>query len=377
MVTVSSTASALEAATRAERVSGVDRLRGLVMIVMALDHVRDYFANASFGVTDLEHTTPGYFITRWITHLCAPVFMLLAGTAVALRERRVGREGLAGYVAKRGAFLILLELTIVHYAWTFDLHYPRVRLLVLWALGGAMLVLAGLVALRLSRRAIAIFGIVVVVAHNLLDQFHPGGPWALPWSLLHEPNLHPLAGTHKLFVLYPLVPWIGVIALGYALGSIVDAPAPERRRTLTILGLGLTLGFIALRLVNGYGDPGPWSAQPRGALFTVFSFLNVEKYPPSLDYLLATLGPALLGLVALEHLTGPLARMLEAFGRVPLFFYVVHLYVIHLLYLAAGRTSLAGVYLVWLLVTGLLLPASMWFGRLKARRRDLAWLSYF
>ncbi len=359
------------------RLAAVDRLRGLVIVVMALDHVRDYFSNAEFDPVDLQHTTPGYFATRWITHFCAPVFMFLAGAAVALRERRSGRAGLASFLARRGAFLIVLEITVVHVGWKLDLHYPRVRLMVVWALGGAMLTLAALLLLRLSTRTIAIFGLVVITGHNLLDGLHPGGPWRIPWSMLHEPGEHPLLGSHGLFVLYPLVPWVGVMALGYVLGPLLDAEDERRRRTLRVLGGALILAFVVLRLVNRYGDPMPWSSQPRGAAYTLLSFLNLEKYPPSLDYLLATLGPALLVLPALGRLQGRCARFLETFGRVPLFFYVVHIYVIHLSALVIGRAfPLPGVYVVWLAVVLVLLPACAWYGRLRARRRDLAWLSY-
>jgi uncharacterized membrane protein len=349
----------------------------MVMALMALDHVRDFFSNADFNPTDAEHTTPAYFLTRWVTHLCASVFMLLAGTAIALRERRVGRPGLPTHVVKRGVFLILLEVTIVHVAWKFDLHYPVVRLMVLWALGGSMVVLAALLAMRLSPRAITLFGLVVVAGHNLLDAVHATGVWRVPWSMLHEVDMHPLVGAHRLLILYPLVPWIGVIALGYGLGSIMDGPAERRRRLLLGLGVACMVCFVALRLANGYGDPTPWTTQPRGSLYTVLSFFDLQKYPPSLDYLLATLGIALVLLAALEHLGGWVVRMLEVLGRVPLFFYVVHLYLIHTLRWLIGREfALPGVYAVWIVVVMALIAPCVWFGRLKARRRDLAWLSY-
>jgi uncharacterized membrane protein len=380
------------------RLDSVDLLRGLVIVIMALDHARDYFTNVRFGFTGLDQVTAPLFFTRWITHFCAPVFVLLAGTSAFLYQARGrSRAEVSRFLLTRGLWLVLLELTVVRWAWTFNFSYTTEMLFVqvIWALGVSMMVLAGLIYLPMP--AVAAVGIAMIVGHNLLDGITPEslGAWGPLWALLHVQTGLPLGGGQVFFIAYPLIPWIGVMAVGYVFGTLLLRPERERRRTLLLLGGGLTLAFVVLRAVNLYGDPAPWARQESFGR-TVLSFLNTSKYPPSLQFLLMTLGPAIAVLPWLERLTGPVARAVIVFGRVPLFFYVLHLYLIHALTLIVG--TLAGfdprdflhlwmrlpegwgyglpvVYLVWAGVVLALYPACRWFAGVKARRRE-AWLSY-
>jgi uncharacterized membrane protein len=380
------------------RLDSVDLLRGLVIVIMALDHARDFFTAVRFEATDLTQTTAALFLTRWITHFCAPVFVFLAGTSAFLYQARGRSRGeVSRFLLTRGLWLVLLEWTLVRWAWMFNFNYTTEVLFVqvIWVIGVSMIVLAGLIHLPLG--AVAAIGIGMIAGHNLLDGVSPEslGRWAPLWILLHAQAPIPLRGDQVLFVIYPLVPWIGVMAAGYAFGSLLLWPADERRRLLLRLGCGLTLGFLVLRAANVYGDPAPWSPQASAGR-TVLSFLNTTKYPPSLLFLLMTLGPAIALLPLLERLRGPLARAVRVDGRVPLFFYVLHLALIHAL--AIGVAALAGfdprrfrhvwmflppdwgyglpvVYLVWAAVVLALYPACRWFAGVKARRRE-AWLSY-
>ena len=360
------------------RVAAVDVLRGFVMIVMALDHVRGFFSGATFYATDLERTTPAYFFTRWITHFCAPAFVFLAGVSVFLSSGRRTRRRLTTFLISRGVWLVIAELTIIRFGWSFDITSP-VRLIVIWALGVSMIVLAGLI--YLPRWAIAAVSLAMIAGHNLLDGVESGRlvgshgaslhaslfDWI--WAILHVPYFP---------VLYPLIPWIGVMAAGYAFGPLLTTSRAVRMRQLTWIGVAITAGFVVLRAVNAYGDPFPLeSSHP------VLSFLNTNKYPPSLLFLMMTLGPAIAALPWLERLaTTAVGRVIAVFGRVPFFYYIAHLYVIHTL--AAVTSVVAGtskrfdlwvVYLVWILVVVLLYPACRWFAGVKARKSD-AWLSY-
>jgi uncharacterized membrane protein len=382
---------ALEAARARVRLQSIDLLRGAVILLMALDHVRAFFTEARFDPLDAEQTTVALYMTRWITHFCAPVFVLLAGTGAYLQSRRMSRGELARFLATRGAWLVLLELTVVHFGWHFNLRYETgILLQVIWAIGVSMLVLAALVQLRVT--AIAAIGLGLIVGHNLLDGIAPEafGPAAILWNLLHVK-----AQTTYAFVLYPLVPWIGVMAVGYALGALYELDSARRRAILTWLGAGSIALFLVLRGANLYGDPQPWQAATTVTL-SLMSFFDVEKYPPSLHYVLITIGPALLLLAHVERLRGFLVDTVAMFGRVPLFVYVAHIYVTHL---AAGLIALAmgfgtgvltnlfiflpdgwgfglgGVYLAWIGVIAVLYPACRWFAGVKRRRRDW-WLAY-
>jgi uncharacterized membrane protein len=380
------------------RLDSVDLLRGLVIGIMALDHVRDYFTSARFDPTDLTQTTAALFLTRWITHFCAPVFVFLAGTsAFLLLARGRSRGEVSRFLVTRGLWLVVLELTVVRWAWTFNFNYTSELLFVqvIWVLGVSMIVLAGLIHLPVAW--VAVVGIAMMAGHNLLDGISPEslGTWGPLWTVLHVQAPIPLGGNQVFFVVYPLIPWIGVMAAGYAFGTLLLKPETERRRALILLGGGLTLAFVVLRALNVYGDPAPWSAQGSTER-TILSFLNTTKYPPSLLFLLMTLGPAIAALAWLERARGPVARALIVFGRVPLFFYVAHLYLIHALALVVGTAAgfdprsflhvwmslpdgwgygLAVVYVVWVGVVVALYPACRWFAGVKARRRE-AWLSY-
>ena len=286
------------------RLASIDALRGLVIVLMALDHARDFFhAGAmTFSPTDLARTTPLLFMTRWVTHLCAPVFSLLAGVGAWLRLQRPGetRASLSRYLVSRGLWLIVLELVVMRVAMNFSLSmaYPPL-LLVLWVLGLSMVSLAALVWLPPS---VVLGGSLAIIAgHNLLDAIRAAdlGQFAGVWRVLHEPGVLPVGGIVAV-VGYPLVPWCAVMAAGYGLGPVFAAPVAVRQRRLVSIGLACCAAFLALRLVNGYGDPAPWTVQP-SAVSTVLSFLNTTKYPPSLAFLLMTLGPGLLLLAWMDR----------------------------------------------------------------------------
>jgi uncharacterized membrane protein len=382
------------------RLDSVDLLRGVVMVVMALDHVRDYFTRSAhqFDPADLTRTTVPLFLTRWITHFCAPTFVFLAGASAFLYGSRAGRTRpeLARFLLSRGLWLVFIELTVVRFAWLFNFDYRFFPLQVIWAIGWSMVVLAGLVLLPAP--LVGLFGVVMIASHNLLDGigasrlmtapgvFAQAGVRDWVWSILHVQNPP---------VRYPLIPWIGVMAAGYAFGPLLCHEAAQRRRELVRLGTVLVIGFILLRALNVYGDPQPWSVQPTGA-FTLLSFVNTTKYPPSLLFLLMTLGPAILSLVLFERVRGPVGRFFIVYGRVPFLFYVAHLYLIHALvlviaglrgedlhgYLTLWRLmpdswgySLGVGYTVWVFVVVALYPLCRWFAGVKERRRD-AWLSY-
>jgi len=350
------------------------------MVIMALDHSHDFFGNFAANPTDLATTTVGLFFTRWITHICAPTFFLLTGTGAFLTLDRMSKGALARYLVSRGLWLIFLELVVMRFALQFNFDYQVTIVTVLWALGWAMIVLAALIWLPLW--AIGAFGAVLVVGHDALDRVQAASFGALRplWLLLHEPGVVYNNGHSLVLVSYVLIPWVGVTALGYVLGRTFGWEAAARVRLLSWLGVGLIAGFIILRLVNGYGDPGAWSQQ-KTLLWTVLSFLNTSKYPPSLLYLMMTLGPALMLLAAFEHARGVWARVLATFGQVPFFFYVVHIYLIHTLAKAAGSTAilpkigigLPGIYLIWLLVLVLLYPICRWFAGLKQCGRRWWW----
>jgi uncharacterized membrane protein len=311
------------------RLTCVDALRGLVMIVMALDHTREFFhAGAmTFQPDDLTRTTAVLFFTRWVTHICAPVFMFTAGLGAFLWMRR-GRttSQLSHFLWKRGLWLAILELTLLRLALNFSYGTGFALLSILWALGWSMVALGFLV--RLPLRAMAVISIAVIALHNLADtvsarQF---GSAAWAWNILHQPGLFSVGGV-RVHVAYPLVPWIAVMSAGFCFGPILALDPPKRRWWMTRIGLGLILAFFLIRGINIYGDPVPWSTQIPG--MTVLSFLKCTKYPPSLDFLLMTLGPALLLMAWLDRITLSKTNPLTVFGRVPLFYFLVHMFVIH------------------------------------------------
>jgi uncharacterized membrane protein len=370
---------------RPARIASVDILRGLVMAIMALDHTRIFFTDTGFNPRDV--TEPALFFTRWVTHICAPTFILLAGLSAFLYGRRRKVRDLSRFLLIRGVWLILIDFTLIKFGWRFEFDPFRMTGGIIFVIGGSMIALAALV--WLPRWAIAGLTLIMIAGHNLLDSIRAdelgGAFWA--WHLLHEPGRIYLGDGASFYALYPLIPWIGVMAAGYLLGPVMQLEARSRQRVLFQLGTAITLAFIILRAANVYGDPTPWVVQETG-LETLLSFLNCEKYPPSLLYLMMTLGPALILLASLEHAQGSLVRFLSIFGQVPFFYYVIHIYLIHLLAVATAFTmtgdllrmpeiglSLGGVYLVWLLVLVLLYPICRWFAELKSSGRG-SWWSY-
>lgn len=364
------------------RLPAIDMLRGFVIALMALDHTRDFFGITPFTPEDLAATTPAWFWTRWITHLCATVFVLLAGSSAFLRGQSRGVPALSRYLASRGALLIVLEATWISFSWQFG--YDVVIFQVLWALGAGMMLLSLLV--WLPRPAIGIVAALLILPHNALDGFKPGG-WL--WQAWHQGGFHPLPpglGLDGVVFVYPLMPWLGLIAAGYALGPVFHWERARRQRFLLGAAAVLMLAFVLLRAANLYGDPDPWSAQGRGLMLDLMSFVRVHKYPPSLLYLCVTVGIGLVLLVLFERIRT--VRMLTLFGGTPMFFYVVHIALIHFLgnvYLevrfggtpdfAGGRLvlppgyepSLAVVYLAWAAMLALMYGLTLLWCRWRAR----------
>ena len=391
----------------APRIQSVDALRGAIMMLMAIDHIRDYVARSAqqFLPTDLTRTTAAIFLTRWITHFCAPVFMLTAGLGAYLwmTRRHHSKGELSRLLICRGIWLIVLEVTILRLIFFSQISFAAnpVLLIILWAIGISMIALAGLIYLPM--RVLMGISIAIIALHNLLDAVSAErfGRAAWIWDILHQQNVFAFHGINFVTA-YPVLPWIGVMTGGYCLGMVFDWDADRRRRFLVRLGLALTAAFVVVRAVNVYGDPLRWSHQA-SPVFTVLSFLNVTKYPPSLDFLLMTLAPAVVGMAWLEkfhfHFTNPLI----VFGQVPFFYYGAHLLLAHLIaigmnfvrygaksFLLIAPPSMGGpselfpvgygfplwtVYAVWVVVILLLYPACLWFARLKQRRDDW-WLTY-
>ena len=385
----------------------MDILRGLVMVIMALDHTRDFMTHLRFPPEDLARTSSALFFTRFITHYCAPVFAFLAGTGAFLSTRR-GKsiQQVSRFFLTRGLWLVLLELTVVDFAWGF---VPWAHAGVIWILGWSMVAMSLLV--RLPLRWIATLGLVMVATHNLLDAINPAsfGRFSWLWMLLHSPG-RIYIGNFLFSVRYVLIPWVGVMCLGFAFGNLLLRP--DRRKMMLTIGITATALFFVLRGINLYGNgiaglpfgyprsAGPWSIQPTFSV-TVISFFNVLKYPPSLDYLLITLGPALtlLGLFDGAKAQQGLSRILLVFGRVPLFYYVLHLYLINIVARLAALAfhqpifhgtviadfaqrplgyghGLPFIYAVWILVVTILYFPSRWFMEFRAGHRDWTWLSY-
>ena len=403
------------------RIDSVDLLRGIVMVVMLLDHTRDFVHEDTwrFDPTDLTKTYPALFFTRWITHFCAPIFVFLAGTGAWFQlARGKSKRDLSKFLVTRGLWLIVLEFTLVRFAafWDFSIQFAGVAQ-VIWVLGVSMIVLAGLI--HLPFRAIVAFGLAMVLLHNAFDPVTitqwqgPGSPTLSGpekiWAFLHEGGFFPIAGwpSPVMFVLYPLIPWIGVMALGFTFGRVYDQGADQRRATLMRWGLIITAGFFVLRLLDVYGDPNGWSPQSTTAM-TIVSFFNVDKYPPSLLFLMMTLGPAMMLLSLFERYNSEpgrssgrslLSNAFITFGRVPLFFYILQWPTAHgagfLISLAAGKDTsfyfqepgpgqnvppdagfdLWVVYVAWIVGVIVLYPICRWYAGVKARRTDW-WLSY-
>ncbi len=387
---------------RTRRLESIDVLRGLLMLLMALDHTREFFGVSTVNPTNAQESWPALYLTRWITHLCAPGFIALAGASVYLQRQRGKTSGqLSRLLATRGLWLMFLEVTLISFGWFF--YFPSPFLQVIWATGLSMIGLAAL--MRLSTRTIGAIGACIILFHNLLDPIHAEnlGRFGNVWKLLHESGMFMANGHPVLFAFYPVVPWFGVICLGYAFGPVAMMKPAVRRRVALTLSTAFLAAFTAIRLINHYGDDRPYQHFATMTQ-TVMSFFNVEKYPPSLDYVLATFGFLLLLYVAFDFAVTQawlphLRSFLQTYGRVPFFFYTLHIYLIHgaaVLGTAAMGLDwhhwigpfaffggpppgwgfgLAGIYAVWLAVLFALYLPCLWFSRLKARRRDW-WLSY-
>ncbi len=370
-----------------QRNIAIDVLRGAVMVLMALDHARDFYGGGFRSEpTNLATTTVPLFLTRWVTHYCAPVFVFLAGTAAFLYRDKNGPAAGSRFLLTRGLWLVFLELTAMRLGWTPNLDWSFTVAQVIWAIGWSMVALAALS--RLSTGAVTVVAVAIIALHNLFDGLKHAAFGSLDWLwvIAHDGGpLEPVRG-HRLYVAYPVLPWIGVIAAGYAFGQWMKRPLAERRPATMRLGLALTAGFVLLRGLNLYGDPVRWSWQGRGPVFTALGFLNCDKYPPSLLYLLMTLGPSLVALALLDGAKeNRVTKVLAVFGSVPLLYYFAHLVTMRwtgrLIAWALGRNSedlgfgLAGAYVGWIIVVVALYPLCRWFAGVKARRRDW-WLSY-
>lgn len=393
------------------RIDAIDVLRGLVMVIMALDHTRDFFSHLGFEPENLARTWYALFFTRWITHFCAPLFFFLAGTGAFFYGQRRTPAELSRFLLTRGLWLIVLEFTVVGTGWTFQVFHNLMG--VIWALGACMVLMAAMV--RLPVRWLAALSVLIIATHNLLDGIRPVqfGSMAWFWTVLHVRGFVFLPFHIPMFVLFQIIPWVAVMGAGYAFGTVYLLDAKRRRKVIARLGLALTLAFVLLRATNLYGNPpagqggvsqGDWHVQPTFEK-TVILFLDVEKYPPSLQFLLMTLGPSFLLLAWIEKLTSRrpmtpwIASILVIYGRVPLFFYILHIYLIHALAVIAALLfrepvgwllhggfflndlptgyghNLPFIYMIWIVAVIVLYVPCRWWAGLKQRRKDW-WLSY-
>ncbi|TAH40578.1 MAG: DUF1624 domain-containing protein [Bacteroidetes bacterium] len=383
------------------RIESLDLLKGLVIAIMALDHVRDYFHYSSyfFDPTDPTLTNIPLFFTRFITNFCAPAFSFLAGLSAFMVGKRKTKTELSGFLLKRGLWLVFVELVIVNFAWYFDITFKTIGFQVIWVLGISMILLAGLI--HLPKKAILLFSCILIFGHNLLDNIHFDD--SILWALLHERKVFLTMPDHTFRVGYAIIPWVAVMSLGYYFGLFYDKTYDpiKRKKLFNIIGVVAILLFIILRAANIYGNLLPW-IEYDNLKQTIFSFFNLSKYPPSLDFLLVTLGGAFLFLANAEKLKGRVVNFFSVFGRVPFFFYIIHLYLIHLLALIVAEFtgfgwqkmilpampfrveelkgfgySLVWVYLIWVLIIIMLYPLCKKFDAYKQNNKNKSWLSYF
>jgi uncharacterized membrane protein len=386
------------------RISSIDIMRGIVMVIMALDHTRDYFHVDAFNFdpTDMTKTHPMLFFTRWITHFCAPIFVLLSGIAARISLERKTKKELSVFLLTRGLWLIVLELTVIRFGFVFNLYYDFTIFQVIWVIGASMVFLSSLIFL--PERIILFIGLLIVFGHNLFDRFQlqPGDSGFLLWTFLFQSGVFEVAPGKTVLVPYALFPWLGILLTGFGLGAWYSKAfdATVRKKYLLRTGILAILLFVVLRFINQYGDPAPWSQQ-KNLIFTLMSFLNCTKYPVSLLYTLMTIGPALIVLSVMETInTNPLKPII-VFGRVPMYYYILHFYLIHSLALVllifttgidfssidfhfskgfggippnAGVT-LPWVYVAWIGVVVLLYPVCKWYNQYKSSHKDW-WLSY-
>jgi uncharacterized membrane protein len=387
---------------KSKRIESVDLLRGIIMVIMALDHTRDFFHIEAFTVDPLdpETTSPILYSTRWITHFCAPVFVFLAGTSAWFQSKRKSLKELSGFLMSRGLWIIVVEWVVMTFIITANYRYEVFILQVLWAIGISMVILGLMV--RLPFKVILIVGLIIVLGHNLLD-YAEAGKTSLPfwWSILHRQAFIPISESRGFMIIYPFLPWTGLMLLGYCFGSLFTKyEMKSRTRILLGSGIGLISLFFLLRAVNLYGDPQPWTYRSNWVK-TVMSFMNVTKYPPSLLYICATIGPAMIFLALAENVRGKLAGFFVVIGRVPMFYYIVHFFVLSLsgfaVYFLKGHTweegmsregpfkfivpgegfNLLTVYLIWIsLVIFILFPLCRSYEKYKREHPEKKWLSY-
>lgn len=387
-----------------KRIQSIDILRGIIMAIMALDHTRDYFhiTAMSQSATDMDTTTPEIFFTRWITHFCAPTFVLLSGTSIYLQSLRKTKKELAWFLLTRGLWLMFAEITFLTLGWSFNPFFNFIFLQVIWAIGCSMVIFSALIFLRYW--AIVTIGIAITLLHNLMDTVSFADPAldaAANLFLITEYDVYTFNFV-QVVAGYAILPWTGIMLIGYGIGKWFNTTSYDfntRRKTLIISGLSITVIFIMLRLINSYGDPAPWETQ-RNGLYTFMSFLNTTKYPPSLMYACMTVGPALVGLALLEGVQNRFTAIMNIFGRVPFFYYIIHVYIIHLMCVALfymeGYTfadnftmdmafgfrpkhgfgvSLGLTYALWLLVLVLCYFPSRWYDKYKTNSTKW-WVSY-
>ena len=377
------------------RIYFIDVMRGLIMLIMTLDHVRDFWNITPYSPTDLDHTSPELFFTRWITNYCAPVFVFLTGISAWLyrHSRNINSLQLSKFLLMRGLWLIFMELTVVSFGFSWGEY---ILLQVLWATGLSMIVLSALVFLPTT--AIAGIGLVILFGHNLLDNVScTFGAFNWLWEILHIKGVVFTVFGKRVILTYPLIPWIGLIAVGYSFGRAVQLPSERRNKLFIIIGIAAISLFILLRFLDGYGDPSPWTVQQQGAVYTLLSFLNTTKYPPSFLFLLMTLGPAILLMPLFDKLYGAAGRVLATYGHVPFFYYILHLYFIHftsfiwIIFISHGHAinfrisrsnwpenyhpSLLRMYLVWVAVVCVLYIPCRFFMQYK-KKNNQWWLSF-
>ncbi len=389
---------------KSRRIESIDVLRGLVMVIMALDHVRDYFHLGAvlYDATNLETTTPLLFFTRFVTHFCAPVFIFLTGTSASLYGQNKSKSDLSRFLWTRGLWLIFVEIVIMNFLWWFNPRYEFINLQVIWVIGLCMICLSALI--YLPKKVLIIASLIVIFGHNTLDGISAEGNslGSILWYIFHQLHFMQVSETRLIGFYYPIVPWFAVMALGYSFGFLFHKGFDPVRRKKFLLQFGfVSIGlFLLIRGINVYGDPAPWSLQ-RNAMFTFMSFINVSKYPPSLLYLLITIGPTFIVLYLLEGFKNRTTDFLMVFGRVPFFYYILHILVIHsaalLTLVALGKDwrlmiftsesfmtdklatygySMGVVYLVWILVVAFLYPLSKKYMTYKLVNKDKWWLSY-
>jgi uncharacterized membrane protein len=393
------------------RIQSIDILRGLVMVIMALDHVRDFFHKvvldnagaAATGPTDLATTTPMLFFTRWITHFCAPNFVFLAGASIFLMSLKKTKAALSRFLITRGLWLVFVEVVLITFSWTFNPFYKLFILQVIWAIGISMIIMG--LAVRLPYKVVFTLGFIIVFGHNILDykSINEGLKGSALANILYfsEFSIVPITTNHVALIVYAFVPWLGVMMLGYCFGKLFAPGVDAAWRKTKLLQIGgiLLLLFVVLRFINMYGDPVPWSTQPRGAVYTFLSFLNINKYPPSLLFLCVTVGSGILFLALIEKVQNRLTAVMLIYGRVPMLYYILHFYLIHLLvvigfylqgfgnkdivtpgvpFLFRPNTfgvNLWGVYAIWIFVVVVLYPICKKYNRYKSTH-DKWWLSY-